>query len=196
MRPVIRALLVFSLAPALAGCPVVRLAEVSVAEGERLEGTFTLAMKIDVTEDVAEDSVDAAGDPIRIRGIAGFWLPEGWSVREARYKAPGAKSASRLHPITKVLPFPRTFPFRPGSWWAFVTDCRSFPVGTSAYEAEIVIDTPAGVSSGNIGLIISEYDPAGNYTDSSPVELSVDLDAGTVIMVNRDRATLGDDVTR
>jgi hypothetical protein len=172
------------------GCPVVRLADVVIQEDSIDATSFTLQMQIDVVEDVKEDSVDADGDPIRIRGIVGFWLPEGWRIDKVEIKGPSSESFAALHPVTKVVPFPRTFPHRPGSWWAFVTNCTHIPVGTWRYEVAVAIEVPEGMTSGNIGMIISQFEGAGNYSDTSPMEIFIDRVAAEARVVKADQGTL------
>lgn len=186
----LRAGLLISLGLLTSGCPVVRLADVGIPSDSIGATDFVLQMQIDVTEDVKEDSMDSAGNPVRLRGIVGFWLPEGWKVDTVKIKGPESEDHVALHPVTKVVPFPRTFPHKPGAWWAFVTNCTHVPVGTWRYDVKVDLEVPEGTTSGNIGMIISQFEGAGNYSDTSPMEIFIDKAAGKARVVEADQGTL------
>lgn len=186
--PVIATLLALGLLTS--GCPVVRLNEVGIDAASTGPTEFVLEMKVNVTEDVKEDSVNDAGDPVRLRGIVGFWLPEGWEVRQTTIREAGAEDFVALHPVTKVVPFPRTFPHKQGAWWAFVTNCIHVPVGTLAYDVRVAVTVPEGTTGGNLGMIISQFEKTGNYSDTSPIEIVVDLPESSARVVEVDRGTL------
>lgn len=160
------------------GCPSFRLVAIDLAPGSIDDAGFTLAATVEVTEE--DPPVDDDGNLDGGRGVLGVWLPPDWQATAARAAGPDDDALVELTPIDDAAGhFPPTFPYVPGTWFAFVTDCDHVPEGVREHQVEVDVEGPAGATAVTLGLAAARFDDAGS-NGPVPTEVTVDLGAATV----------------
>jgi hypothetical protein len=188
------------LALLVTGCPVINIANVGIQPDSVGEGQFTLIADVEVKyspnkcEEIDDGDPyydDCEDDPevVTGRAVVGIWLPTGWEVSEARLRGPSDAAYEILPAEPSAAPaFPDTFPFSPGSWWPFVTECTEVSKGTFGYNFEFDVNgpvdqliIPAGIGIGASGANAFLVDEGSVKAQDVMVEMVVDLEAGTVV---------------
>jgi len=161
-----------------AGCPSFEVDEIQLVEDSVTSEGFTVAAIVTVTEE--DPDVSEEGDLSGGRGILGVWLPPGWAVDEARVKGPDDDTPAALQPLDNADGhFPPTFPFTPGAWFAFASDCQNIPEGVFEYDIEVDVSGDGSADQVVMGLSTARFDDGGSQ-GPVPTEVMVDLTAGTV----------------
>ncbi len=152
----IRGLLAFSfvLLIAGAGCPTLKLGEVTVKPGSGSATGFTLQSTIvveEVEETEGEDQSRQSG-----KGLLGLHLPAGWSVAAARMKAPTESTERILWAAPQAAgAFAESFPNTGGVWWAFSSPTQEIPKGLHTYQLEVDVVVPKKTKAGSLGLSVT-----------------------------------------
>jgi hypothetical protein len=176
MRTVVRQGLVvaaFACALVAGGCPSYVLKNFSLVPDSVKPGAFGLGFQVEVTN--PRDDPDEEPEKIEGHGLIGIWLPEGWKATTVRMKAPDADDFADLSQHPELVPgFPKTFPYVPGNWFPFATECLAIGEGVHAFEFQVDASGPEDQTRVTVGLV------AGLFEDDVNVgmvntELTIDL---------------------
>jgi hypothetical protein len=171
------ALAVCAAAELATGCPQLEVDDVSLASSSIDDAAFTLTVTVVVTED--DPAVDDNGDLAGGRGLLGVWLPPGWAVDAARFRASGEADFAPATPVAEGDGhFPAPFPWVPGAWSAFASPCENVGQGTFEHAVEIDVHGPPGATGVTLGISTALFDENGS-NGAGPTEVAVDLSAGT-----------------
>jgi hypothetical protein len=169
-----------AVAALVGGCPELVVEDVGLASSSAETAAFTLAATVIVTED--DPALTEDGDLSGGRGLLGVWLPPEWEATEARIKAPGDAGFSQLTPIPDGDGhFPAPFPWVPGAWFAFASPCANIAKGIFEHQVEVDVSGPEGAAIVVLGIATALFDDAGS-NGANPVEVTVDLPAGTAVV--------------
>ncbi|MCP4610614.1 MAG: hypothetical protein GY845_18040 [Planctomycetes bacterium] len=160
----------------LAGCPSLRVAQIDLKPDSTTAERFTLQVRIEVVEEepvVEEDGKLAGG-----RGVLGVWMPPGWKTAAARIRSPDETVFSDLAAIADAEGhFPPPFPYVPGSWFAFVSDCYHINQGTRTHNVEIDIQGNGSKTSVTLGVAAALFNEEGS-NGPVPTGIRIDVAAG------------------
>jgi hypothetical protein len=161
----------------LSGCPSLTIEQVELDAETLTSESFTLTATVRVVEE--DPPIDDEGDLGGGRGVLGVWLPPGWAASGARIAGPDDTSLSELTPLEDAAGhFPPAFPFTPGDWFAFASECENLPAGTFIYEIEIDIQGDGSQDELTCGVSTALFDDGGS-NGPAPIEIQIDLAAGT-----------------
>ena len=164
------------------GCPELSVTELTLVPGSNVEGKFTLLARAEASYErraceLKENGKlvdrDCESDPevYTGNGMIGVWLPEGWKVDGARLIAASEGEPEALVPMEYLSEaFPHAFPYAPGKWWPFITECKEIRDGVTVYNIEF--DVSGDVSAETIGVVVALtlYDP-DDYDDDDIISL-------------------------
>lgn len=171
---------------AATGCPSFSVEQIDLLDGSVSTEGFTLTATIVVTEE--DPAVDDQGDLSGGRGILGVWLPPGWTADEARVRGPLDSDFSTLAPVADGEGhFPPTFPFTPGSWFAFASGCQNLAEGEFEYEVQLDVSGDGSSSEVIVGISSALFDDAGSQ-GPVPWEITVDLAGATLSVLDKPAA--------
>lgn len=165
----------------LGGCPSYKVTGFELVPGSAKPGAFSLGFQLEVT--LPESEPDEGPYSLEGRGLIAVWLPEGWKATGMRIKGPGQEAYADLELQPELLPaLPVTFPYVPGAWWSFVTDCQEIGEGVHVFELVADASGPTDETKVTAGIAIElfEGEVEASILDS---EIAVDLEQTTAIEV-------------
>jgi hypothetical protein len=152
----IRGLLAFTfvLLIAAAGCPTLKLGEVTVKPGSTSATRFTLQSTIVVEETEETEGEDQSRQSGK--GLLGMHLPDGWRVAAARMRSPTESTDRTLWAAPQAAgAYAEAFPHTGGVWWAFSSATQEIPKGLHTYQLEVDVVVPKKTKAGSLGVSVT-----------------------------------------
>jgi hypothetical protein len=178
------------------GCPELSVTELTLVPGSISEGKFTLLARAEASyeREVCElkengKLVDRDCEPGLEswggNGLIGVWLPEGWKVDGARLIEASEDEPEALLPMEYLAKaFPPTFPYAPGKWWPFITECKEIRDGVTVYNIEFDVSGDASAETIGVGVALTFYDAdeeeKGMSFDGLQMTAEINLTSGTI----------------
>ncbi len=153
------------------GCPELSVTELTLVPGSNSKGKFTLLARAEAKYEREVCELKENGKPVDRdcepgpetwggNGLTGVWLPEGWKVDGARLIAASEDEPEALVPMEYLAKaFPPTFPYAPGKWWPFITECKEIRDGVTVYNIEFDVSGDASAETIGVGVALTNYDP-------------------------------------
>ncbi len=152
------------------GCPELSVTELTLVPGSISEGKFTLRARAEAKYERRLCETKENGEPDYEdcelgpetwggNGLIGVWLPEGWKVDGARLIAASEDEPEALVPMEYLAKaFPPTFPYAPGKWWPFITECKEIRDGVTVYKIEFDVSGDASAETIGVGVALTHFD--------------------------------------
>ena len=178
------------------GCPELSVTELTLVPGSNVEGKFTLRARAEARYErevcEPEENGKLEGEDCVLgpelysgNGLIGVWLPEGWEVDGARLIAASEDKPEALLPMEYLAEaFPPTFPYAPGKWWPFITECKEIRDGVTVYDIEFDVSGDASVETIGVGVALTYYkakaDEEGTIVEGPEMTAKINLTSGTI----------------
>ena len=180
------------------GCPELSVTELTLVPGSIGEGKFTLLARAEASYErrvcetkengkLVDRDCESSPETFAGNGLIAVWLPEGWKVDKAGLIAASQDEPEALVPMEYLAEaFPSTFPYAPGKWWPFITECKEIREGVTVYNIEFDVSGDASAEAIGVGVASTLYDPddyeeeEGIFLNGLQMTAEINLASGTI----------------